>query len=122
MPIRHRIDLKLGIVLSTAEGILTDTDLQEHQKSLYSDPNWRPTFNELSDLRTADFQATTASGIRKLASDVQAGEPRKFALVVSTDLAFGISRMFQVLADESSADIRVYRDITEARRWLGPVG
>jgi len=40
------------------------------------------------------------------------------ALVVPSDLGFGMARVFEQRSGERRRDIRVFREIDEARRWL----
>lgn len=43
---------------------------------------------------------------------------RRCALVVATDLQFGVSRMFSVFSEERGLDVNVFYDLDEARAWL----
>lgn len=41
-------------------------------------------------------------------------------LVLTTaDFAFGTARMYQTMTDEQPAHVQVFRDMAEARAWLG---
>lgn len=42
----------------------------------------------------------------------------KTAVVVSTDLDFGLGRMAEAYAVSLPRELRVFRDLDEARRWL----
>jgi hypothetical protein len=44
--------------------------------------------------------------------------PSRSAIVAPSDRAYGMSRMFEVFAEESSIDVRVFRDFDEAKRWV----
>jgi hypothetical protein len=39
--------------------------------------------------------------------------------VADGDAVFGLSRLFQALRSESETELRVFRDLGEARAWLG---
>ena len=121
MPICYRIDPKQKIVYITAEGILTDDELKKHVDNLLSDADYHPGFNRLSDFRAVSLVDLTGSGMRGLAQGkgTTNSEGSMRALVVSSDLAYGMARMFQILTDDSSARIEVFKEITEARKWLG---
>jgi hypothetical protein len=43
---------------------------------------------------------------------------RKSALVVDTDLAYGVSRMYQTLAEELPFAIEIFKDDRQAREWV----
>ena len=40
-------------------------------------------------------------------------------MVAPGDLGFGLARMFEALSDPSEPEVRVFRDLSEARTWLG---
>lgn len=40
-------------------------------------------------------------------------------LATTTHFVFGTARMYQSITDEESHRVRVFRDIGEARSWLG---
>ncbi len=42
----------------------------------------------------------------------------KAAVVVSTDVSFGMTQILRALVDRGSTDIRVFRDMEEAISWL----
>ena len=65
----------------------------------------------------ADLKATLAHGHRYAAQ--RAGG--RTALVVSQDVDFGMGRMLAVFAElaDFPVDFRVFRDVEEARRWIG---
>ncbi len=41
------------------------------------------------------------------------------AYVVPTEEVYGMTRMYSIIGDFDSDVIQVFRDISEARRWLG---
>ncbi len=41
------------------------------------------------------------------------------ALHVSKDVIYGMARMFQILTDDRPATSEVFKDMAEARKWLG---
>ena len=119
MPIQYRIDPDREIVFMTAEGSLTDADLEKLRASMQSDPDFHPNLNQLGDFRATDFSGLTATGVRALAERISDSDQSQRAIIVSTDLAFGMSRMYQILTDENPAKVMVFKDMTEARAWLG---
>ncbi|RJP80875.1 MAG: hypothetical protein C4522_06625 [Desulfobacteraceae bacterium] len=43
---------------------------------------------------------------------------RKTALIVDSDLAYGISRIYQALSEELPFEIEIFRDDQQAREWV----
>jgi hypothetical protein len=66
MAIRYEIDAPRGIVLTTADGILTDDELLDHKRRLVEDPRFTPGMKELSDVRGVDQLEVTPEGIGRM--------------------------------------------------------
>ncbi|MBN2310167.1 MAG: STAS/SEC14 domain-containing protein [Candidatus Hydrogenedentes bacterium] len=83
-----------------------------------------PERNDLWDLRgTVMTRAIDSDSLSLIVEFISAEFPaeshhRKTALVVDTDLAFGIARMFQMLGDELPFEVEIFKDAAEAVAWL----
>ena len=120
MPITYRIFEAQAFVLSTALGSISDADLLTHQRVLMGDSKFDPHYPQLDDLRGADMVHITADCIRTLAKTrVASKRAAKRALVVGSDVAYGLARMLQALREGSRPEIRVFRDVDQALGWLG---
>jgi hypothetical protein len=77
---------------------------------------------ELSDVRFVDRLDVTPRGVQAMSAHDEANSPQlqgyKLAIVASADVVFGMARMYSALT-ERSAQVNVFRDIDEARAWLG---
>jgi len=40
------------------------------------------------------------------------------AVVVGSDRAYGMSRMFEVFSEETDVDVRIFRNLDEAKNWI----
>ena len=119
MPASYRIDLERRIILSTASGTLTDEDLRSHQRDVLADPHFESTLNQLWDLREVVQIETSNATLGELARARSYAAETKRALVAPRDVQFGMARMFQILHDQAPEDLRVFRNLEEARDWLG---
>lgn len=120
MPITYRIFGAEPFVLSTALGNVSDADLLTHQRELMSDPKFDPSYPQLDDLRDADMESVSADCIQTLArTHVASRRPAKRALLVGSDVAYGLARMLQALREGSRPEIQVFRDVDQALGWLG---
>lgn len=45
-------------------------------------------------------------------------EPARVALVAPSDLAFGLSRMYQAYREDARREHRVFRSVDKARAWI----
>ena len=120
MPADYRIDVEQATVFSRASGRLTDDDLQNHQRRLREDPDFRPDLNQLFDFQTVTDLQVTAAGIRILAERNPFGAGARRAFVVASQVMYGMLRMFQILTDDHPDELRVqFSDLEAARAWLG---
>lgn len=119
MPSAYVVDESRSLILSRAWGVLTDQELRTHLTAFSNDPRFRPNFHQLADFREVTDLAVTSSGVRYLARESPFTGGSRRALVVSSDAAFGLGRMFQILDDESAPEVEVFRDLDDALAWLG---
>ncbi|MCL4301119.1 MAG: hypothetical protein KJ077_35635 [Anaerolineae bacterium] len=118
MPAFYYIDPQLRIVFSSLEGVVTDEEALNHEERLCYDPHFEPDFSQLIDCRRVTEVRATNDFIRFIAVRSPFSSKAHRAIVAGTDLVYGLARMYQMLrADEEQ--IRVFRDMEEARRWLG---
>jgi hypothetical protein len=105
--------------LSTATGILTERDMTEYRRALSCDPDFVPNYKQIFDLRGVTDSELTSTDLRERAANNVSGGGSRRALVASSDLVFGMARMYQLLAaDENTDEIRVFRDMSDAVRWV----
>lgn len=122
MPISYEIDEAKGLVVTRASGDLTDQDILQLKARLVADPKWTPGMRELSDVRSIDRLSVTAVGVRHMAlrdeRDARALASYRLAIVVSRDEVYGMARMYQIMTEQTVPNVRVFRDIEEAKNWL----
>ncbi|PIP02583.1 MAG: hypothetical protein COW18_05265 [Zetaproteobacteria bacterium CG12_big_fil_rev_8_21_14_0_65_54_13] len=77
---------------------------------------------ELADCRYLnDISELDATGLM-VSAGMEKGQLRttggKGAIVVATDVVFGLARVYASIAEQARIDSRVYRDMDEAIDWL----
>lgn len=121
MPFRVQLRSDLGLVVLRWSGDITLNDVERAFSEMPEMDGFRPGLNLLSDTRGC----TTDMGwwqVRHLAASARAREHAwgrcKWATVVSSDLIYGLARIYVTLA--SGGDIRnqVFRDPLAALAWL----
>jgi len=121
LPISYRIDAAAGAVFTTASGDLTAEEAAGYLGKLL-DQLTAP-MNGLIDLREVAGVELDANAVGDLAHLTSSFEERvagaRVALVASRDLVFGMARMYQSLRADAPYEIGVFRDMDEARFWLG---
>jgi len=119
MPTSYTIDKARRLVLSEGSGVLTTPDLLAHQDKLASDPDFAADFSQLYDLPQVTDVQLTANDLRRLAQRSVFHPNARRAILVSSDLVFGLSRMFEMFRESlGETGIRVFRDRDEALAWI----
>ena len=120
MPIDIYIDSAKRMVFETLVGTVTADEILETWNKISEDRDFDPRYRQFSDF----------SGVTKF--DVSPGFFRQYAtskpifdkssrraLVAPSDFVFGMIRLYLTHLENRSGEIRVFRDMAEARRWLG---
>ena len=119
MPTEYKIDKSLRMVFSKAYGDLTNQDVNSHQNRLRDDPDFDPSFSQLvdcTDVTKADD--LSSDGIYELARRNPFGAGSHRAFVAPKKLLYGLFRMFQILTDDYPDELIVFKELTEARKYL----
>jgi hypothetical protein len=125
MPIEFTIDHARRLVTATARGMLTGQDVFGYQRTVWSRADVQG-YNELLDMRAVEgIDLPSVDNMRALAQlsasmDIPATSSR-FAIVATSDEAFGLSRMYETyrhLEGKSTKQVAVFRTLTEGYAYL----
>jgi hypothetical protein len=123
MPIDYDFDALNGILTVRMKGIVGDDDLIGYAEAITRDDAIDPKHDELIDLRELARPAASTDTLRHVASIFRDHERQpeavRVAFVAASDAAFGLARMYQAFRAESRTALQVFRDVNEAREWLG---
>ena len=119
MPATYEIDKQRRLVITTGLGRVTLAEALAHQEQLRKDPDFDPSFSQIMDLtRITDF-ALEADDIRRLAQKTIFSRESRRAIVASSDLVYGLGRMYEILREIAGGDgIRVFRNLDAALDWI----
>jgi hypothetical protein len=119
MAASYSIDSKHRLVHSIGTGILTDADVLAHNERLKRDALFQPMFRNFWDLTDVDQLRLTSAILWTLSQECAFAPTARRAFVVSSDVAYGLMRMFTLMSgQESQGNLAVFRDREEAWRWL----
>jgi hypothetical protein len=102
------------------------SELTECLKEIYNSSDFDPEMNIFWDLQKADFSCISTEDVQSFMNYVSrqwgTGGKSKAALIVSSDLGYGMSRMYQSLMDGSNSNeiaiLKDIKDINEANKWI----
>ena len=119
--IGHSVDVKLRLVTTVAEGVVSVADVREHLSSEQRDSALP--FRELIDARHAWIDFSPAD-VRDLVNLLRKLSLQHFlgptAVVVSSPIAFGVMRMLETLVEDVCV-VRPFRDFAQAENWVRDV-
>jgi hypothetical protein len=106
------------IVEWDAGSVRENTDVLKAWDAINADVRIEPGSGLLIDNKQSSFNVP-GDAVEQLAQELKRRLPKikTVAILVSSNLHFGMARQFQTLADDA-LDIQVFRDLDTARRWL----
>lgn len=119
MPIHYVIDHVHDRMVTRADGIVTFHDLNAHldveqrNRDLHR-PELINASGATTDLTTEQVRRLVRRASDML-RDVQLGPT---AIVTTDDVAFGMARMYSILAEAVGVNAEVFRDVNAATHWL----
>jgi hypothetical protein len=116
--IDYLIEPHRSLVRARMRGVITMEDLFAYYQRLAADPHFDPSFRQLTDARELTNVTAGTGCIRSGAHHQLFARGVRRAIVVSTDLQFGIARMFASFAADVEQDVRVFRGMDAAAAWL----
>ena len=122
MPISRHYDENLGILFVTVSGEVSEEEFLAHAREQANDDSIPTGTWELHDFRElkSTFSRETLAHIATIFLDTdQDPESSRVAVVVSGDLGFGSGRQYQTFRNlDSPVELRIFKDMSEARAWL----
>ena len=111
-----------GILHTTFLGDVTPDDVRSYRAAVRIDPAARAGLLALVDCRGASTLFSTAD-LKMLAAEAvaayaHAGIRQRCAVLVASDVAFGLARMYEVLLKDTPIDLEFFRDVEQAMSWL----
>lgn len=125
MGIRVHSSAQLGLVVVVFEGFIESDEFANGLTPLIGGAEFRLLPKALVDATRAEGTSVESALVHNAALKARADvDPHlsdsdsKLAIVATRDEFFGLGRMYEMLRDESSMEVRVFRQLDEAERWL----
>lgn len=123
MAIQYHIDKMAKMVYVDFTGKVEDQTLMQNLTQIFADPDFEVGMDILCDYRKVSQFDVSSLGMRGSAGLMTriegAGSSWKMAMVAPQDVVYGMARMYQAFRAGSPEDVMVFREILEARHWLG---
>ncbi len=123
MPVTLTYNPQKKILYLTVVGPLSLEEYVATIQRITHSPEYPPNVSALWDLRKADLQSADRTFFKKILERREQHRERehvKVALIASSDLEYGMSRMFEALSENEtiSQKLMVFRDYEKGERWL----
>ena len=118
MPIAYDIDKKQRLITSRLWDKVTNDEVDNHNRSLRSDPDFDPSYRQLIDLSGIKEIRITTPKVTAAAQDQYFTPGTRRAFFAPEDVSFGLARMFATHAEAGGQTIEVFRDRNKAEDWL----
>lgn len=118
--ITHDVDLP-GLTVVTLTGSVSPGEIHEVRTLLYGGD--RPPRAVLWDCRGLTSYPPS-EGMAQMAEDAHGSglsRANRVAVVVASEVAYGLARMGEAHAAELGGDLQIFREMDSARRWLREV-
>ena len=118
--LRYVINKQLGLVTVSASATVNAAQLVALRQQVNNDPDYDSRWPVLVDLSGASTLDFTATDLRQLAASAMTDPSARQAIVVGSELGFGLARMFEAFSAVSkhNENVRVFRSADEAQRWV----
>ena len=123
MPVTYKINSSKNITLVKGTGKVTARELFEVMRNRAGNNRHNPDYDMLCDFRKVtqvDIQPEELSNL--LSTDARLhlfSAGRKVAVVASTNIVYGVARMYEMLSEQLPQQIMVFREMDKAKEWLG---
>lgn len=128
MAATYKILPDLNLIILTHEQQLEDRDCAATFDSIMSEEQFQADMNLLVDVSNCSFENKTYATMQRLSRNLGGwyaarSETARTAIVSTGEIGFGMSRMYQMIADsKGAAQIDVFRSVGDALTFLGLKG
>lgn len=118
MPTNYLIDSERRLVQMRAWGVCTNADLRDVHHRLVEDPSFRADYRCVASIEAVTECKVDSCVIAEVASWPVFDVGTRRAFVATTDVGFGLARMFSMHAEAVGQNVQVFRSEREAMEWL----
>jgi hypothetical protein len=118
MGMSYKIDQERRLVITRGWGELTTHELADVMSQILLDPRFDPSYRSLGDLRDVTSIAVDTLATAQTATSPLFADGTRRAIVATSDVAYGMARMFAAYSERTGHQVCVFRDMASAEAWL----
>jgi hypothetical protein len=115
------VDKNSSVMIHTVTGEITFEEVKSSYETLRAHPNYQEDIFTIWDIRDADASKFDSQDVIRLAryfeTQIKNRTKYKVAVIVSRDLEYGLSRMYQVATADLPAKIGIFINLEDAKIW-----
>ena len=119
------VDKKASVMIHTVTGEMTFDEIKSSYEAILSHPDYQEDMNSIWDMRNADASKFDRQNVIRLAryfeTQLKNRSEFKVAVIVSSDLEYDLSKIYQVAAADLPAKIGIFINLEESRREDSPI-
>jgi hypothetical protein len=124
MPFSYQIHPGQNLVVNTIQGHFNFSDYLTLMERILNDPRFQPAMHMFWDFLDSTLVEFTSDDFEKIRSYIQQNRARRGSgyravFLVSKDVDYGLSRMYQIISEELPVQFEVFRDREAALAWIG---
>jgi len=125
MSIIFSLNIESGYFISKYIGNVSMDEVIDSYSTFFENGGWKPGMNELVDHSELDGTSLRGDSLNLIAVYAKSFYEKhnisnvKTAIFAPVDLPYGLSRIYEVMTYESPEKVRVFREMKEAKLWLG---
>jgi len=116
------VDETSSVMIHTVTGEITFEEIKFSYEKVRTHQNFQEGMVTIWDLRKADAAKLDSQDVIRLAryfeTQIKNRAEYRVAVIVSRDLEYGLSRMYQVAVADLPAKIGIFINLEDAKRWV----
>jgi hypothetical protein len=122
MGLSYTIDVKHGVVRTRGWGVITSREILDDTSRKLADPRFDPRFRSLFDMSEAFKLEISQGALAEVAATPVYHDGVRRAIVATTDVAYGMARMYASFVARMGQEVRVFRRRDIADAWIDEEG
>lgn len=119
MGMSYKIDQERRLVITRGWGELSTRELLDVISQILSDPRFDPDYRSLGDLRDVTSVSVDTMATAQVAAAPLFADGARRAIVATSDVAYGMARMFAAYSERAGYEVHIFREMAPAEEWLG---